>query len=51
MTLIDRIVKDGKLPEIETKVGLSAQSLADLALTLIIVAIVIMLAYKLVKSL
>lgn len=51
MTLIDRIIKDGKLPEIETKVGLSAKSLADLALALIITAIVIMLAWKLIKML
>lgn len=51
MTLLDRIVKDGKLPEIETKVGFSGKSLADFALTLIIVAIVIMLAHKLIKSL
>ena len=49
MTLIDKIIKDGKLPEIETKIAFSAQSLIDLAITLIIVAIVIMLAYKLIK--
>lgn len=49
MTILDKILKDGKLPEIETKVAITAKSLSDIALALIVVALVIMLGWKLLK--
>ena len=49
MTLLDRIVQDGKLPEIETNVSIGTQSLIDMALAIIIAAVIIMLIGKLIK--
>ncbi len=50
MTVLDNIFKNGKLPEIETKVGVSSNTLIDLAVALIVAAIIIIVMYKILKS-